>query len=286
MPYVSATVGSVADLLTTIQNACTANDWTLSAGGVLSHAGCYAELKVASGAITIRGGTGVDGGGNLTGATNKGTGKLAVQVGPAAIVWPIRAEVFVNADPDEVYVVITYATNYFQAIGWGRSAMPGLVGSGNWYCGVNGGTYAGFTTTLGENNTGNGDGVCSLFARRDFSSVNGTHGVDHSLDGPSWADANALADMGGIIARQPNTWDQEAVLIPIRVYASRAGGFISPVLECAHARFVNIANLGDGQTITLGADRWRVYPAWHRGTAFLSNAGSWWLGHAFRYDGP
>jgi hypothetical protein len=57
------------------------------------------------------------------------------------------------------------------------------------------------------------------------------------------------------------------------------------VLECAHARFVSIANLDDQQIITLGTDKWKVYPWMRRGAAYdgLNSSGN--CGHAIRYDG-
>lgn len=294
MAYVTGTANTLADLLTAIQNACTANGWTLSTGGVLSKGTCYAEVKSSGGYITVRGGTGVDGGGNLTGATDRGIGYLGVALAdsttPVAFGWPVTYFVHVLTSPDEVYVVVNYGVTYYQQIAWGQSAMPGLTGTGNWYCGVTPPSttqYGGVAAGSGEY-TSTRYGGTSLFCR--WYDVGTAHGVHHALDSATWADINAVNGWWPAQGRQPNRWNQESILIPIRVYASRPSGFISPVLECQHARFVNIANLSDQQVITLSTDKWKIYPWWRRGAVYDSGStaknGSGPCGHAIRYDGP
>ena len=43
MAYITGSAASFADLQTAIQNACTANGWTLSSG-ILSKNGCFFQL--------------------------------------------------------------------------------------------------------------------------------------------------------------------------------------------------------------------------------------------------
>jgi hypothetical protein len=292
MAYVTGTANSLADLLTAVQNACTGNGWTLS-GNVLHKGTCYVELMVSGSLITLRGGTGVDGSNNLTGATDQTTGQLGVALKSIAFTFPMTYEIFIGTSPDEVYVVVHYAVSYYQQIAWGQSAMPGLTGSGNWYCGPQkiGSDYG--MTSNGEYGASGNAGV-SLFFRHKYVSMAISMGVDHSLDAPTWLTEGAARDFMSIAMRQPNQWNGEAVLHPVRVYASRPSGFFSPVLECAHARFVNMASLADGQIITLGSDRWKVYPWFARGLAYrnldtnfnVTGTFSGVFGHAFRYDGP
>lgn len=297
MAYVTGTANSLTDLLTAIQNACTGNGWTLSAGGVLSKGTCFAELKISGTYITVRGGTGVDGSGNLTGACDTTTGRLNSIAGnwhgtvPAApaFSFPMTYAVHIQTAPDEVYCVVNYAASFYELIAFGQSSMPGLTGSGNWYCGnVPDNLYYVPWLSGGE---GASSGACySLFAR---DQNNRGCGVHHALDSATWAVKGSATDASSLFLREPNQWNQESILIPIRVYAGRPSGFISPVLECAHARFVNIANLSDQQIITLGSDKWKVYPWWSRGTPNIGgyNVGApltytGVCGHAIRYDGP
>lgn len=300
MAFVTGSASSIAELLTAIQNACTSNGWTL-AGNVLYKGTCYVSLDVSGTTIRIIGGRGIDGSNALTSPSDRGYGYLGVALDgsgspPATpgFPFPITYFIHINTGPDEVYVVVNYAVTYYQLIGWGQSQMSGLNGTGNWYSGSDGKTTAGGITPAGAYSYNNVGGISSLFCR--LFEGNG-EGVDHSLDSTTWATDDGGSgpatgqDWYAIYANQPSQWNGEAVLIPIRVYASRPSGYWSPVLECTHARHIHIQNLSDQQVITLGPDRWKVYPWWVRGTTFgLGRAGqsndSYYAGHALRYDGP
>lgn len=297
MAYVTGTANSLTDLLTAIQNACTTNGWTLS-GNVLHKGTCYIEMKIntISGGggyygqtvIAVQGGTGIDGSNNLIGRSNTGAGLLCggvwLSTGVVPFAFPAIYDIAIHSAPDEVFVTVNYSNNSYQSCGFGQSAMPGLVGTGNWYAGAaqayspSGGYYYPGWSSSGD--VINGTNSVALFA------PSNTQGVDHSLDAVSWTTEGAIRDLSSLLLRQPNQWNGESVLIPMRVYASRPSGFVSPVLECAHARFVSIANLNDKQVITLGTDKWKVYPMFRRSTALNDSFGSWYAGYAFRYDGP
>jgi hypothetical protein len=289
MAFVTGSASSASDLLAAIQNACTANGWTKSASGAVLYKGtCYAELKVSATAVSVRGCRGVDGSGNATGLTDRGTAYVGLSFGaPDPFVWPCTYFIHILADPDEVYVVVNYATNTYQNLGFGQSAMPGLVGTGNWYCGSTGSQEYGGVNANGEYSYSS-YGATSFFMRNYDSAA--AHGVDHQLDSNTWSNSDGWSDVWQFFGRQPNQWSQESILIPLRAFASRPSGFISPVLELAHCRAVSIANLADQQVITLGSDQWRIYPIFKRGTdayqSTYSPTGSWYLGHAIRYDGP
>lgn len=291
MAYVTGSANSLTDLLTAIQNACTSNGWTLS-GSVLHKGTCYMEVKVAGSFITLRGGRGIDGSNALTNATDRAVGNLGIVSMGVAFAFPMTYFIHVLASPDEVYVVVNYGVNYYQTLGFGQSAMPGLAGSGNWYCGptISSSVHQGFNVPQSAEYDGTGGSfgaAFSLFCRENSSGAVYSRGVDHGLDGSNtWAELGCKYDWTSLYWRQPNQWNSESILIPIRVYASRPSGFISPVLECAHARQVNIANVADQQIITLGSDKWKVYPWWSRGaTNTRVTADSGLGGHAIRYDG-
>lgn len=287
MAYVTGTANSLADLLTAIQAACTANGWTLSAGGVLYKDTCYIEIKISGTSLAVQGGTGIDGSGNLTGRSEREAGQLCAPSTAATgipasptLTYPITYDISIQTSPDEVYVTINYAVNYYETVGFGQSAMPGLAGSGNWYCGAHAGNGAVLLTTGEMGHTTYG--FYSLFCRYYQYPYAMCCGVDHALDGPSWTTVGAGWDWYPLAIRQPNAWNSEAILQPIRVYVNRPSSFMSPVLECAHARFVNVAALSPGQIITLGPDKWKVYPWWTKTTGYAMQN----YGHAIRYDGP
>lgn len=281
MAYVTGTANSITDLLSAIQAACTGNGWTLS-GNVLHKETCYVEAKVDGASIAVQGGTGIDGANNLTGRSDRSAGMFPADdstpvyylpPGPG-ISWPMTYHIHVLSAPDEVFVIGNYALSWYQTMAFGQSTMPGLAGSGNWYCADSFDHWIDFDSK-GLGGVIRNCGV-SLFAKR-TSTPNGC-GVDHQFDDQHWSIAGSYFDWGSLFFRQPNAWNQESVLIPIRVYASRPNGYISPVLECAHARFLSVANMEDGQIITSGPDRWKVYPWWSRQVTSA--------GHAIRYDGP
>lgn len=301
MAFVTGNANTMADLLLAIQNACTANGWTLS-GNVLHKGTCYMEVIISGiGLLQVEGGTGIDGSNNLTGRSNASPSAIGVAfslTSPSVTIsftFPLTYFIHINTAPDEVYIIANYATSYYQTLAFGQSQMPGLGASGNWYAGCSA-RYA--TQSMGGYSLSGGyhyssSGTSELFCAQ----YSDDQGVDYSLDGTeSWhTDANNTSsnmtnqDWSDLFRRQPNAWNGESILIPIRVYAPRTSGYFSPVLECAHARHLSIQNVTDQQVITIGADKWKVYPWWHRGPNFTSGqsaTSSYYCGHAFRYDGP
>lgn len=310
MAFVTGNANTMADLLLAIQNACTANGWTLS-GNVLHKGTCYMEVKISTGGssnglILLEGGTGIDGSNNLTGRSNMNPSGLGNDISytPAsgtnfsqAFSFPLTYFIHVNTTPDEVYVVANYASTYYQHIGFGQSTMPGLNGSGNWYYGGNGlykscgyggaNTYGGYYYS--SYTSGGGDYFTCEFGN--------AQGLDHNLDGTETWNVDCGNGYTGpqsqewydLWRRQPNAWNGESILIPVRSYAPRGSGFYSPALECAHSRHLNLSNLNDQQVITIGPDKWKIYP-WHkRGTYFnysTQSGDSGYTGVALRYDGP
>lgn len=291
MAFVTGNANSISDLLLAIQNACTANGWTLSASGNVLYKGtCYMEVKISGSSVNVRGGTGVDGSGNLTGATDQAAGQIALSWGRDPIVYPLTYFIHILTSPDEVYTVINYSSTCYQTVGWGQSTISGMTGSGNWYCGAKGsGDYGGFGTN-GEYSYAD-YAAGSLFMR--WYDGAKSHGVDHKLDSATWRDSNFYGfEAYDSFNQSPNVWNSESILFPLRAYASRPSGFYSPVLECAHARGVRIDNLTDQQIITIGSDKWKIYPVFKRSSWNYQSGppaqgtGSWYAGHAIRYDGP
>src|SRR5512139_2715813 len=127
MAYVTASVSSRADLLTFIQNACTANGWTLS-GSIIHKGNVHIRILDDGTRLNIRAGTGKDGSNNLTGACANDS-RLADYLNPGAVAYPLIAKAHINTNPDEVYIVINYSVSYYQFAAWGQSDVPGLTGT-------------------------------------------------------------------------------------------------------------------------------------------------------------
>lgn len=285
MAFVTGTANSVTDLLSAIQNACVANGWTLS-GGVLHKGTCYASIVVQSGKLVVTSGTGIDGSNALTGVADELGCVLGITNATALFAYPVVYFIHVLTAPDEVYVVVGYAAAFYQLLAFGQSASLGLNGTGNWYSGSQNTNNINSSRANTQFQTqgvfAENCAVMGMFYGVQYFNLRQNGGVDHELDSVTWKVEGAWRDWAPQIMLQPNGTTGETVLIPIRVYAPRPSGFISPVLECGHARFCRMDNLEPEQIITLGSDKWKIYPWW---TKLASQAISP-CGHAIRYDGP
>lgn len=315
MAFVSGSANSVSDLLTALQDACVGNGYTLS-GSVLHKGTLFLQASVASGCLKILGGTGINGSNQLTGA-----GPAAVQIGatvgvPSVGTWPVFFSIHVLDEPDEVYLIVNSDVDQFHWLAFGVNAATGITGSGVWYGGTEGEFAPALTTkaialepvmTVG----GEGPNSCpALFfsaGNNFYRTVNSF--IHHNLDDVGWSGggtsnslavgaasavvggpANAARGVEVALQRQPNSWNQDSILLPIRPLVPRASLKCSQIGDLAHSRYIRVSNYEPGEVITLGSDRWRVYP-WFRKNASTPNGGSnithsGTLGWAVRYDGP
>jgi hypothetical protein len=300
MAYVTGSASSFADLLSALQAACTGNGYTLT-GNVLSKGTLFAEVTIISQtnpALRVRGGSGQSAG-VLSGASNMQSAQLGLvtnvgsPMGSNPFAFPMTYYIHVNTAPDEVYLVVNYNGNQYQFIAFGQSSVAGLTGTGNWYAGTDVASnrqvvdidirsIGGYMETYNLNG--------GLFQGLSGYPASQNGAVDHQLDSATWSVEGAWRDWWPLTNNSPNGWNGESVLLPVTVYAARPSGFVSIVAELAHARFVAIDNLSDQQIITLGSDKWKVYPWWKRSARAMppnsNKPGTATLGHAFRYDGP
>ena len=89
----------------------------------------------------------------------------------------------------------------------------------------------------------------------------------------------------------PNAWNDEAHLIRLQILCPRLEWKSSIVGEIQHARFIRNDFLNDGEVITIGPDKWKVYPAYRKNTDTRNGGSSSGADHsgtcalAIRYDG-
>jgi hypothetical protein len=296
----SGTANSYADLQTALQAACTAAGYALN-GNVLSKGTLFVEVAVQAYGLSVHAGTGQTAGA-LTGRSNYQLSYLGITIQTTSptvshpIVFPVSYDIYIGTAPDEVYLFINYEVNCYQYIGFGQSNMPGLGGTGNWYVGTACQNTTGSSwdfRTLGGGGANGSLFNCGMFdGLAGFGAANG--GVHSFLEGPTqqWSPNYSFPDRWPVISNSPNAWNGESVLHPIQVYTSRTGGTCSVVAQLAHARWIMIDNLVDGQILTFGPDKWKVYPLWRRSARKVnmspipSDGGTGTLGHAIRYDGP
>ena len=318
MAYVTGIANSMADLLAAIQSACTANGWTLT-GSVLSKGTCFVQLTVVGESIDVLAGTGYSGSA-ITGTPYRSARLQAVS--SIAITYPATYDIHVHAAPDEVYVLLNYNVTRWGWLAFGQSPAVGIPGTGNWQAAmcsadatVGGICIApgGIAPTAAPAATSAAIGFRINASGTPQNSTDGQnfrfhHGLDTAAGWSSNGDGAGVPDayqtgwqsgpsravtvlpLAPQLARLPNLWNGETVLLPLQPHVYRASGKVSLVGELGHARCLRNDNLADGEVITLGADRWKAYP-WHRKNTGARDGGtnadhSGTLGWAIRYDGP
>ena len=291
MPFVSGSANSLADLLAALQSACVANGYTLT-GNVLSKGTLFAQVVISGSQLAVNAGSGQSAGvlsgvsdvaPCLMGFTTSGT-----DLGTNGFTFPMTYYVHIGVLPDEVYLFVNLNLTQYQYLAFGLSSVTGLTGTGNW--------FAASSPTGAQDNIlidirsfggymGQGYIDAGLFQGLDGYPSTQNGAVDHQLDSATWSVRGAWLDAWTLLNNSPSGWNGESILIPVTVYASRPSGFNSAVAELAHARFVMLDTLSDGQIITLGPDRWKVYPWWKRGLRGVHTSDTGTVGHAIRYDG-
>lgn len=278
-------------------DACVAEGWGWNSGAeVLSKGTMFFRLQVVSGFLTLLGRTSETG----------GDAPSVVRIGnppSAPITWPLTYHVFVF--PSEVFLVINYSVEYHQFAAFGLSRVEGLPGTGIWVAasleasGPSASSSGGFIN-IGPEQGSSSDGRCTpalFWATYTDSSRNRTYWVHSDLDGQGWwirqseygflVGIGALAPLMGLL---PNSWNSETVLLPIRCYKLRPSSKVSLTVDVENARYIRIDNLEPGDVISLGDDRWKVFP-WYRkslaerdGGFSINHTGT--FGWAIRYEGP
>ena len=294
MGYYSGTVASSSALRQAIVDACVAEGWTwISADEVLHKNGIVVRINLISDSLgnSIR----FYGRSALSGGTESFGCYFGSTLAQVTVDYPLDYRVFVFEQ--EVYAVINYSGDYWQWAMFGRSQIP-LPGSGN------------FVATIGRvwSATSYTD-VCSIASINDASfssfynnaspfvhySGSGNYEpvrVDHGLDSADWVLSVGLtngrdAERGMLCT--PNAFNGETVLFPIRAFKGLSGQ-LSLVVELEHARHCRIDHHAPGEIITLGADRWMVFPGFKKDLSnpwpTSPNTHTGGVGWAVRYEGP
>ncbi len=313
MAYVSGTATDLTSLRLAIISACTANGWALD-GVVLYKDTNYLTLTVTGNYLDLLGGTGVSSGA-LTGDAPSASRIGSVSSGTSylyPLAWPLSYEVFINTAPDEVVVVLNYSTDRYQWLAWGKSTVP-LPGTGMWFggtmeggrtqvpAGITYGIHIDVPATLSEqfgarSSSSQFWGLCpALFHATILQFGNRGEHIHHNLTGGGWSgnDADVVASRYRFPLDRlvPSAWNSETVLLPIQPYSGAYGSNkVAMVADMAHIRACRIDNNTPGDIVTLGSDRWKIYPWYSKnrgaptGGMGLTHSGC--IGFAVRYDGP
>lgn len=241
--------------------------------------------------------------------------------------WPVTYHIHVLTAPDEVYMMVNYGLGqYWQGISHGQSPAYGCLGTGNWAWGSQHRQSADTGTSgrlRGENYhttspagsalnsyygwTSTGAAPFWVNAKDESSSVPAQgqfHGCINTAGDVVWSHVryywNNAATAGNAVVSasravqplpvySPNAWNNEAHLIRWQIMQPRPEWKTSIIGELQHLRFCRNDFIDDGEVLTIGPDRWKVYPFIRKDITKRDGGGGYHSGTsamAIRYDGP
>jgi len=300
MAYYTGVATSLNDILLALQSAAQNTGWSLSGDILHKDdlfVRAHIVTGTIEG-IVLQGGIGIDAGALIDPSPVRARfGRPKTTDVPWT--WPSRYFIHAHENPDEIYLIMNYQVDYYTWCAFGQSDQPGLNGTGLWLTGANGynnSSSNGNPDVRGSYVISPEDGGSSLGWNNDYPSGGPfwhTGGKDssgssgHELrmrdtihsnlnDYPSnwmgWSPAgsigsgqwvnklNAVQPAAPHIKRLPSLWNQEGILLPIQAYCWRSDAKCSLVLEMRHARYTRIDNYEPEQIISIGSDRWKIYP--------------------------
>lgn len=280
--YYTGSVVSFQELHTAMVNGCTQHGWVWD-GAILSKAGAFLRLYVSTTEASSEGaGLLAEMGTGRSGNTITGASGCIPRLGrPAgsleAVIWPATYHLFVFDDPNEVFLVLQFNVNRHYFLAFGTSALnAGAWISASSRRGWTSGTSGGFALSASGGGTTTGNISSGLpFWKSVFVSTPASHleTVRSQLDGIEWGGLTSATGVGflnGVLAtspmnqRLPSNWNQAAVLLPINVYQKRADNYWSLALSMQNARYLRIDYYEPAQIITLGHERWMVFPGYRK----------------------
>ena len=252
--------------------------------------------------LGIRGATGAIGTGTLTAWYD------FIYVPTAS--WPVTYHLFYGATPDQVVCGVQYDTISMQWIMFGdisKVHASAYVG-GNWVWATKGvsphlpSMFYSISDTLLNSNSLTNSGLSIPFSDVQSVSTTNTSGVIHAeIDGQIFAvpsNTNSITIQGRVkltnytirtLFRTPNTWNSQAILIPIHLEMLMQSSLHGYLGFIEHVRLIRIDNYELGDIITLGSDTWKVYPCMQKDTVYRNGSSgvvtdrSGTLGFAVRY---
>lgn len=301
MPYSTGTVTTPTALKTALEIFATTNGWTLSGSDYLYKGGSFVKLTVPTGPSTeIL---------QIVGALTDSGGTPSPYIKGICIPvasWPVTYHFFCNTSPDEITCILNYDTSKYQKIAFGdivkvhSSAFTG----GNFY-------FASKSTLTTAENFGlyitdstfaaaSSGSSAELFAFKSY--IVGSTPIYMDIDSYGWNQNGneqnkiSLSSQGvNCIFRSPNSWNSQSHLVPINIEYLAPSGYLMPLGHVAHTRLFRMDNYEAGEIITLGSDKWKVFPSYEKRSGdrnggingnFDVATGTGTLGVAIRYDGP
>ena len=287
----------MGEVRTAIVNACTTEGWTWDASvDVLWKDTKFVKITTgANNSLALLGRTAL-----TTGAapTVVWIGDYSDAYSPASntITFPLTYHIFVFAE--EVFCTINYATFDYQMLAFGKSSQCDHIGTGLWvYAPLTSSVRAPYRSMRTPSNRygrygsamGKFESVSSYDSTQIHNNIDPTfpwatgYGIDKAIAKGHFL----ILGQEKLLLASPNQFNNEGVLLPVRIFKRHASDFHSLILEVQNMRELRIDNYDPGEIIQLGSEYWMVLPWWRknlvdRGGNSTSHSGTY--GYAIRYE--
>ncbi len=231
----------------------------------------------------------------LTGITNDSESAIQPRLGGLGIVneniFPAIYHLFIFEH--EVYLIMKFDVDKFYHLTFGQSLFSNAVwlsANTSQYCHSTD-KFIYITPTTG--------GVASYSVTSSAPFWGGAYQtaqwcnctIQHNIDGHVWSgySSQAYSSFQPLVERLPNQVFSDSPLLPYQIFLERAESKLSLIAQFEHARFVRVDNYEPEQIITLGHEKWMIFPFFRKnvtarnGGVNLEHSGT--FGWAIRYEG-
>jgi len=309
MAYQTGTASDFAELRTELFNFCQLQGYTLIGGQMLQKGDVYAQIEASTTAhLRMRGGTGQDGSGNPTGAPHAlWTSMRGTLPDGLVVTWPITYHFHYRAGPDAVFVAIEHNNGWSQHLLFGEmSKAANFVGGGYYSASWGDGSYYDASGSSSAGTHIRIDQSCKTMEVIPFQ------GLFSVLGGARFAGSYVHAETGGrtwwersvniantlyageslfeLRARSLNPWNNGMNLVPWYLFGQATSANLIVLGELPQIRFCRMRHYNISDVITIGADKWKLYPMLLKNATQpdpgISAFHSGDYGIAVAYDGP
>lgn len=196
---------------------------------------------------------------------------------------------------DEVYLIVKSNIDRFYYLAFGKSSLidnsntNGLWLSATAHSGDWGGSIEIYEYGGGLNR--GSTGLAPFYSPSSFSNNYGNSVICHGIDSAIWSNPHspAWANFQPLISVMPTNHFSDSPLLPYNIYLSRPENKLSLICQLKNARFVRIDHYEPEQILTLGHERWLIFPFFQknvsqRGGGYqVTHSGT--FGWAIRYEG-
>ncbi len=308
MAHFIGQVSSISELKNVLFEALLNSGWIADGSNIMKKNNIAIQCVASGNALACRMGLGASAGSLIT--PSPSDFYLYAIVSSEPFLYPIKYNI--HLFDKEVFLIVNWSIDKYTYLMFGQSPVSGLPGSGNWLCSTNAVTSTVSGIDYGYNspyNTinvayngslttgpfwgrlGGGTPMADTFHIQ-FNGYEWTSIYGGSADFQNEPDPGVKAcnGAGRIMAdSQPNAWNNQSILAPVMPNISMASNKCVIIGEIINLRYIRLDNLNPEEIVTLGTDRWKVYPFYKKNAAARNNGyrapHSGTLGYAVRYDG-